>query len=154
MGQGYDLAGERKRMSDRNEQSQDPYQFATPETLKRATRILKGGRLATDPDPILRWIEDNKLPGTFEDDIHEIRKCVTWIRSQVSTKSMNYASMDAPGARGSGDSPEPKSWPRYRAWTAAVIGSLGHGALNAVQDTIMEGNDCDLSLFRHALKKF
>ena len=59
MGQGDDLAGERKRMNDRNEQSQDPYQFATPETLKRATRRLKGGRLATDADPILGWIEDN-----------------------------------------------------------------------------------------------
>lgn len=138
----------------RLEQSQEAYAFATPEMKSRATRKLGNGRIATNADPILGWIEDNRLAPTFEDDIYEIRKCITWVRSQVALKTMNYASMDAPGAKGSGDSPEPKSWARYRAWTAAVIGSLGHGALNAVQDTIMDGTDCDLSLFKHALKKF
>ena len=131
-------------MIDISEQSQQAYQWATRETLKKARR-----------DPILVWAENKKLNSVLQESVWGIRRAVKYIRSEVDFQSLDYATLDCPRGRGNTNNErEPKDVRRYLIWSSGVLGRFGSRGLNMIVNCIVEGDECDWDLFSSTIKDY
>jgi len=130
---------------DLSEVSQEPFAFATRETLQRSR-----------PEPLLVWAQDKQLNSVLLESAHMIRKAVTYLRADVAQTGVDYMSLDVPGGarRGVSDEREPREVKRYLVWTREMLERRGSAAHALVVNCIVEGSACPLALMRSALKKF
>lgn len=130
---------------DLREVSQDPFAFATRETLDRAV-----------PEPLLIWAKSGALNSVLLESAHMIRRAATYVRADVAQTGVNYAALDVP--RGSGrpvdDEREPREVTRYLKWCREATAKLGAERLRCVVDCIIEGSECPLRLMKIALRMF
>ena len=130
---------------DLSEVSQEPFAFATRETLERSR-----------PEPLLVWARSGALNAVLLESAHMIRKAVTYLRADVAQTGVNYMSLDVPGGarRGVSDEREPREVKRYLVWTREMLERRGSAAHAQVVNCIVEGSACPLELMRGALKRF
>lgn len=130
---------------DLREVSQDPFAFATKETLQRSR-----------PEPLLVWAQDKQLNAVLLESAHMIRRAATYVRADVAQTGVNYAALDVP--RGAGrpvdDEREPREVTRYLRWCREATAKLGAERLRCVVDCIIEGSECPLRLMKIALRMF
>ncbi len=129
---------------DVSEQSKD-WQFATQQTLAKVRQ-----------DIIQKWVEDNLLNSVLEDAAMEIRKAVSYLRSDVSVKILDYKSIDVPNGRSNfvDEVDEPAYVRKYLRWSREIMRRFGYRDLNHVINCIVDGDHMDYTKFEDIIKLY